>query len=370
MRLRQAWSLAAALWVVPGYLGARPEIHVLIATADTWPDGLEKALREASNRLKQSNLVLLSIPEKKVAPPSADAWLEEAEAALERLDLDAAQEAHTKALEAFSQSAKLTRPASELFLSRGLLFYAQGNTPAAKKELTAAAILDPTLLPDPVRYPPKLLKLYKQAQHEANKRSTARVEVTAPKESTLWVDGFLYTTPRLLPVGTHYLRVERAGYLPFVQRFILSSAGAHLTASLEEDLFAQDQARRALAAQDPSTALAWAHDQGIYELIVLAPSQEQWQLSWFDVTARKSLGQANTSRVHLQNDLLHLIEPTAALTLTPPQAPTPEVAPRWRSSVFWVPVGLGLLSGAVLLSRDLLDKQSGVQPSINLRGRP
>jgi tetratricopeptide (TPR) repeat protein len=369
MTLRWVWGLIAALCLAPGYLGARPEVHVLIAAKGAWPEGLEKALREVSNLLKQTDLVLLSVPKEKATAPEADYWLEEAERALEMLELDVAQEAHAKALEAFSQSAKLKRPVSELFLSRAFLFYAQGNTSAAQKELAEAAILDPTLTLDPIRYPPKLLKLYKTALQEVKKKPTAKIEVIAPKESTIWVDGVLYQASRVFPVGSHYVRVEVSGGLPFVQKITLSSAGAQLTAMLEEDLYTQDQARRALSIQNPSAALSWAQEQGFRELIVLAPNQDQWLLSWFDVSEQRALGQANTSMVSLREDLLRLIEPTAALSLTPTQA-LALAQPRWKSPAFWVPVGLGLLSGAVLLSFDLLNEQSGARPSIDLRRRP
>jgi tetratricopeptide (TPR) repeat protein len=373
MTFRWAWWITAVLWCSPGYLGARPEIHVLIAAEGAWPDGLEGVIREVSNRLTLSDLVLWPVPEKPAALPEADEWLAEAEAALERLDLDAASAAHARALEAFAQSATLKRPMPELFLSRALLFYVQGNTPTAKKELSAAAVLAPTFTPDPIRYPPKLLKLYQEALQSTQQKPTAALEIIAPEGASIWVDGVLSRAPWRLPVGVHYVRVESPGCLPFVQQLALSEAGASLTAALPEDEFAQDQARRALAAQDPGALRGWASAHELKQLLVLTPSAGQWELVWLRSDDPAPLGQTKVSPVNLAEALLQMLEPAAPFSLPvaeAPPTPQPEESARWRSPAFWVPVGLGLVGGAVLLSLDLLNEQNGARPGIDLRRRP
>jgi hypothetical protein len=370
--LHWAWVLGALVSFVPSSLWARPEIHVLIATEGAWPENLEKALREASNRLVQSDLVSIPVPEKSPDLPEADAWFEKAEAALGQLDLDAAQVAHKEALNAFSQCAKLKRPVSELFLSRALLFYVQGDIASAKKELAATAVLDPKLEPDPIRYPPKLVRLYHEAQQETNKKPTALLEASAPKDASIWVDGVLYSAPLLLPIGLHYLRVEKVGALTFVQKVNLSSSGAKINVTLKDDLFAQDQAIRALAAKDPNAILSWATQQGIRELIIVTPSKDRLLLSRFNIQDQKALGQKSSSLARLADDLLRLIEPVGPLSspVVEPGLNNPkDERSLWKSPAFWVPVGMGVLGGIVLLSVDLAKEQSGARPSINLGGR-
>jgi hypothetical protein len=363
--LSKFWLLAGVLLVVcPTSLWARPEVHVLIATTGEWPAEVEPAVRAASNRLRQFDLVLVPTPEKLTEGESADALLAKAEAAFADSDMESARALYDKALLALEQSASMSRPMPELFFSRARFFYVQNELNAAKRELTTAARLSPTLTPDPIQYSPKIIKLHKEVLQDLKKKSLVKVSIEAPEGATVWVDGASYQGAGL-SLGGHYLRVEQEGFLPFVQ--VLSiTAEQSVQVSLSEDVYSKDQALRKQAAQDPAGMMSWAKERGAPEVLVLSLVGSQWRLT--RVNESGIIAESKTSTGKLEDTIVSLIEPAGPLTISDPLPPTED--PLWKRPVFWVPMGVGMLGGAVLLSIDLLNENVGARPSIDLRGRP
>lgn len=88
----------------------------------------------------------------------------------------------------------------------GLAHAGLGNEAAARAAFRRSVTLDPSRQLDPVNYPPQIVALYAEVRAGAVKEAPARLSVSAPAGSTMWVDGRQTPPGELTMVpGEHYV---------------------------------------------------------------------------------------------------------------------------------------------------------------------
>ena len=117
------------------------------------------------------------------------------------------------------------RQLGEIYLYRGLCRLEVGPAEAAWDDLVRAARLDPTRVIDPARFPPRAVAAYRRAAVEVTERGRVALEVAAPPGAALALDGHAFDGAATVPVGTHFVAVDAAGYEPWAA--VVDVSGAH-----------------------------------------------------------------------------------------------------------------------------------------------
>lgn len=106
---------------------------------------------------------------------------------------------------------------SDLFVYRGMVRTQLGDTTRAWEDFSAAAILEPTRLLDPLRFPPRVIETFERALAAVRGAPRGTLAVAAPAGCDVVVDG------RRLPAGlepelvfgTHFVRIACPGRAPW-----------------------------------------------------------------------------------------------------------------------------------------------------------
>lgn len=115
----------------------------------------------------------------------------------------------------------------DLYAHRAGAHAALGEEADAWNDLVEAAALAPARALDPARFPPRLIEASRRAR-ESLPAAGQLVVTTQPADAVVIVDGQLYGRGRVevpRPPGRHFVRAERAGFVPS-SRVVESGAGA------------------------------------------------------------------------------------------------------------------------------------------------
>jgi hypothetical protein len=100
------------------------------------------------------------------------------------------------------------RRLAEIYLYRALARLELGPAEAAWEDLVRAARLDPTRVIDPARFPPRVVAAYKRAIAEVAQLPRAELEVVAPPDAVVHIDGRAAARVSTVTVGQHLVAVE------------------------------------------------------------------------------------------------------------------------------------------------------------------
>jgi hypothetical protein len=117
------------------------------------------------------------------------------------------------------------RQLSEIFLYRGLSRLETGAADAAWDDLVRAARLDLARIMDPASFPPRAVNAYKRAVAEAAQLPQVELEVKAPADAVVRVDGAPIAGVAGVMLGQHFIAVSAEGYEPWAG--VVSVAGVH-----------------------------------------------------------------------------------------------------------------------------------------------
>jgi hypothetical protein len=119
----------------------------------------------------------------------------------------------------------------DLFLYRGLVQTQLGDDTQAWDELVAAIVVDPTRVPDPARFPPKVVDTLARARKQTlEQHAAAELDVSTPAGCNTFVDGAATASREKLVTGAHWIRVTCADRPPWGERIELTTLGASIAA--------------------------------------------------------------------------------------------------------------------------------------------
>jgi hypothetical protein len=119
----------------------------------------------------------------------------------------------------------------DLFLYRGLLRAQLGEDTEAWDELVTAIIVAPARVPDPARFPPKVVDTLARARKQTLEQHVAAdLDVSAPTGCTAFVDGTATAGREKLITGAHWIRIACPDRPPWGERVELTTLGASIPA--------------------------------------------------------------------------------------------------------------------------------------------
>ena len=119
----------------------------------------------------------------------------------------------------------------DLFLYRGLVRTQLGEDAQAWDELVNAIVVAPTRIPDPARFPPKVVDTLARARKQTlEQHVAAELDVNAPAGCTAFIDGAATSGREKLITGPHWLRVACSDRPPWGERVDLTTLGASIAA--------------------------------------------------------------------------------------------------------------------------------------------
>jgi hypothetical protein len=118
---------------------------------------------------------------------------------------------------------------SDLFVYRGLTRAQLTDVTAAWEEFVTAVVVDPARELDPARFAPNVAELLARAKESAlHGRPSAPLEVVAPLDCAVTVDGSAQTAKVDRIVGPHWVRVTCADHAPWGARIDLTNLGGRI----------------------------------------------------------------------------------------------------------------------------------------------
>lgn len=171
---------------------------------------------------------LLDVTEQPAPPPSLVPQLDAAIAdytAFRFADTVTKLDALARLAEAQGGGDLDARRLAEIYLYRALARLELGPAEAAWEDLVRAARLDPTRVIDPARFPPRVVTAYKRAVAEVAQLPRAELELVAPPDANVRVDGRAAPGVSTVTVGQHLVAVEAPGYERWAA--LIAVSGAH-----------------------------------------------------------------------------------------------------------------------------------------------
>lgn len=250
---------------------------------------------------------------------------------------------------------------SDVFLYRGLGRLESGDTEGAWPDVVRAARIDPSRTLDPAQISPRALSVFRRAVAEVARQPHSEVDVRAPEDAEIVVDGRVIGRSASLTLGRHWVRVEAIGYERFTG--VIDLAGAR-------EIFAP--ALRAVTPPSIDARLAQLRAEGARETTLVQGSLSrdggQWRIALRVVAL--DTGAARGEEVPLRTTsafepaihaaLARLLDPppsapvaSPAIVIGPPIAPPPRRSRAWlwgviaggAAAVLIVAIPLGVVYG-------------------------
>jgi hypothetical protein len=219
------------------------------------------------------------------------------------------------------------RRLAEVYLYRALARLELGPAEAAWEDLVRAARLDPTRVIDPARFPPRVVAAYKRAVAEVAQLPRAELEVVAPPDANVRVDGRSAPGVSTVTVGQHLIAVEASGYERWVAVVAVSGAHERVQPSI-----------RALAPPDGDRLLALTHGARRIALGALVRAGQGWQFVVREHADGKTVSDAaplgDAPAAPLIDSLVRRLVGAPA-----PQVTAPPPTPLYKKWWLWTAVG-------------------------------
>jgi hypothetical protein len=155
----------------------------------------------------------------------ADRLLAEGKEQYDNLELDAAIEALTKAQEHYKKAVGLLGDGNryvETLLFIGASHILSGDSELGADAFRAVAMFDKRRTLDPKMFPPSMIEIFNAAKSQVNAAPVGMVQMKSnPPAAEVYLNGvYKGITPLTLvkvPEGTHFVRIEKDGYLHWGQ---------------------------------------------------------------------------------------------------------------------------------------------------------
>jgi hypothetical protein len=161
------------------------------------------------------------------------------------------------------------RQLSEIYLYRGMARLELGQADLAWDDIVRAARLDPARMLDREHFPPRVVAAFRRALADAAQLPRAELEVVAPADARVRVDGRPAVGPVAVPLGPHLVGIDADGLEPW--------SGVVTVASVHER-FAPPLRPQPPPDGDRLLALAGARPAQRIMLGALARSTSGWRL--------------------------------------------------------------------------------------------
>lgn len=199
----------------------------------------------------------------------AERRLTQAEEAFSNFDYTGATTALQEALDLLRPLARRAtgrRRLGQLHLELAMILQVHGQEAAALEEIRTCQHIDPDCAPDPVRHPPELLELHRSVVE--GERPTADLRVTTdPEGARVTLDGRREASAPTewdeVPIGRHYVTIEKDGYLPEVRLVnVVAGEASERSFALTEGPPAMraSAALRALQSEGPDADPLWRRE--------------------------------------------------------------------------------------------------------------
>ncbi len=156
----------------------------------------------------------------------AGRWFKQGKAQYDELELDLAIDLLTKSVQAYRKSPGYLGAGDgyvQALLFLGAAYILSGDSERGTEQFKQVAVFDPKRVVDRKTFPPSMLAVFNTAKEAVAAAPGGSVLVKSkPSAGEVYLNGvFKGITPLSLakvPEGTHFIRVERDGYLPWGQR--------------------------------------------------------------------------------------------------------------------------------------------------------
>ena len=226
LRVWQAFVLVGLVRLAPVAAAPLPDVVVV------WAPGADVAPVAAAARAHGAAVIDRS----PTPPPPADtaAVLQRGIDAYDAVRYDEARAVLDQARDECDRTgaAGLTNEQlQDLLLYRGLVRSQLGEDAQAWDELVAAIVVDPARIPDPARFPPKVVDTLARARKQTLEQHVAAdLDVSAPPGCSTFLDGAASAGRAKLVTGAHWIRVACPDRPPWGERVELTSLGASIAA--------------------------------------------------------------------------------------------------------------------------------------------
>ena len=222
------------------------------------------------------------------------------------------------------------RQLSEIFLYRGLSRLETGAAEAAWDDLIRAARLDSGRVIDPAAFPPRAVAAYRRAVTEVAALPRAELEVVAPGDAVIRVDGAEIAGLAPVMLGQHFVSVSVPGFEPWAGVATVAAAHERLTPRL-----------RAYQPPDGDRTLGLAPGATRLILGALERAGAGWRFMVRDIAVAE--GRAVSDAAALGSAPVEGVIARLLARVGPQQpSPTPSPRPRARTgSRWWVWAGIG-----------------------------
>lgn len=339
-------------------MGRATTVLVVLSGDDAETSEAGRALRERVNErddLESASVARLASlaaeardEDDESAVLEAERRIEAAEQAFSTFDYSGATTALGEALELLRPTARRAtgrRRIAELHLQLAMILQVHGEEGAALEELRTCLHVDAGCEPDPARHPPNLVALHTRARETDTQTATLQI-TTTPAGARLVLDGRREATSPAtfedVPVGRHYLTMERDGFLPEVT-VVSVAAGEGTTRELaltEGPPSARAAAAlRALQARGAEADTLWRREAATLteaDTLLVLRLDEGLALAAFD-----GRGSVLGERTHDSDD------GGVARSFLDETLPPPSV-PFYGQWWFWTPIALALSVGLAL----------------------
>lgn len=237
---------------------------------------------------------------------------------------------------------------SDVFLYRGLGRLEGGDSEGAWPDVVRAARIDPSRTLDPAQISPRALSVFRRAVAEVARQPRSELDVRAPEDAQIVVDGRAIGRSASLTLGRHWVRVEALGY----ERWsgVIDLVGAR-------EIFAPSL--RPVTPPSVDARLAQLRAEGARETTLvqgaLARDGGQWRIALrviaLDTGAARGeeVPVSSASEPAIRAALARLLDPPSVVVASAPLVVAPPIAPPPRRSRAWI---WGVVAGgaaAVLL---------------------
>jgi hypothetical protein len=220
--------LLIAAWTLPATAAPLDGLVAVYWEPPGHPPAGERTRGAFAETMKQLGAPLVDATEQPAAPQSLQPMLDAAiadYAGFRFTDAIAKLDTLARMADARGGGDLDARRLAEVYLYRALSRLELGPAEAAWDDLVRAARLDPTRAIDPARFPPRVVSAYKRAVAEVSTLPRAELEVAAPAEAQVRVDGRSLEGTATVTVGQHLIAVEAPGYERWTS--VIAISGAH-----------------------------------------------------------------------------------------------------------------------------------------------
>jgi hypothetical protein len=239
------------------------------------------------------------------------------------------------------------RALADVYLYRGLARLELGQQPEAWDDVVRAVRIDGTRLVDPAEMPPRAAAMFRRALGEVANAPHAQLEVHAPADAQVLVDGHAAAGPAAVALGPHLVRVETPGFEPWSSVVPVTAAQQKLEPPM-----------RALQPPDPDALADAARAAGIQRGRVVMGSVRRTPAGWKFLARVVDLpgGQAISEDALLGEAaidhtvgtvLSHLLDPSVAPPRRDPPPVVTEPSPWYKRWWIWALAG-GVATGVAI----------------------